>query len=138
MSNIYHFTGILSQDFFLGRCFIKCLWPASKQGTRGNLVFTFNFAVLVLTSVPNFTHYLCIKVVASLLYAHTQSPVEKTNEEEALLLASYDGIEFASCHRPSKLSKGHASFKLKITRSQASKLKVDVSLIQSETNTSLF
>ncbi|XVE53003.1 hypothetical protein DITRI_Ditri02bG0169800 [Diplodiscus trichospermus] len=57
-----------------------------------------------------------LEVVASLLYAHSQLPVEKTNEEEAPLLASCDGIEFASCDRPSKLSKGRASFKLKISK----------------------
>ncbi|XVF18432.1 hypothetical protein REPUB_Repub11eG0021100 [Reevesia pubescens] len=57
-----------------------------------------------------------LEVVASLLYAHNRSPVEKTNEEEAPLLASYDGIEFASSDRPSKLSEGRASFKLKISK----------------------
>lgn len=57
-----------------------------------------------------------VEVVASLLYAHNLSPVEKTNEEEAPLLASYDGTEFAACDRPSKLSKGRASFKLKISK----------------------
>ena len=50
------------------------------------------------------------------MYAHTQSPVEKTNEEEAPLLASHDGIEFASSDQPSKLLKGRASFKLKISK----------------------
>ncbi|XVE52997.1 hypothetical protein DITRI_Ditri02bG0169300 [Diplodiscus trichospermus] len=57
-----------------------------------------------------------LEVVASLLYVHSRLPVEKTNEEEAPLLASCDGIEFASRDRPSKLSKGQASFKLKISR----------------------
>ncbi|KAK8588976.1 hypothetical protein V6N13_087862 [Hibiscus sabdariffa] len=57
-----------------------------------------------------------LEVVASLLYAHNQLPVEKTNDEEPPLLASCDGIEFASSDRPSKLSKGRASFKLKISK----------------------
>ncbi|OMO74646.1 hypothetical protein CCACVL1_16555 [Corchorus capsularis] len=57
-----------------------------------------------------------LEVVASLLYAHNQSPVEKSDDEEAPLLASFDGIEFASCDRPSKLSDGRASFKLKISK----------------------
>ncbi|XWS27421.1 hypothetical protein CRYUN_Cryun26dG0113800 [Craigia yunnanensis] len=57
-----------------------------------------------------------LEVVASLLYAHNRSDVEKTNEEEAPLLASQDGIEFASSDRPSKLSMGRASFKLKISK----------------------
>ncbi|OMO92616.1 hypothetical protein COLO4_17454 [Corchorus olitorius] len=62
-----------------------------------------------------------LEVVASLLYAHNQSPVEKSDDEEAPLLASFDGIEFASCDRPSKLSNGRASFKLKISKVLSSK-----------------
>ncbi|KAK8633325.1 hypothetical protein V6N13_014171 [Hibiscus sabdariffa] len=57
-----------------------------------------------------------LEVVASLLYAHNRLPVEKSNNEEPPLLASCDGIEFASSDRPSKLSKGRASFKLKISK----------------------
>ncbi|KAE8718696.1 SH2 domain protein A, putative isoform 2 [Hibiscus syriacus] len=57
-----------------------------------------------------------VEVVASLLYAHNRLPVEKTNDEEPPLLAGCDGIEFASSDRPSKLSKGRASFKLKISK----------------------
>ncbi|KAE8668883.1 SH2 domain protein A, putative isoform 2 [Hibiscus syriacus] len=57
-----------------------------------------------------------LEVVASLLYAHNRLPVEKTNDEEPPLLVSCDGIEFASSDRPSKLSKGRASFKLKISK----------------------
>lgn len=55
-------------------------------------------------------------MVASLLYADNGLPVEKTNEEETPLLASYDGIEFASHDGPSKLLDGRASFKLKISQ----------------------
>ncbi|XP_015580426.2 SH2 domain-containing protein A isoform X1 [Ricinus communis] len=57
-----------------------------------------------------------IEVVASLLYADNGLPVEKTSEDEAPLLISYDGIEFASVNRPSKLVHGRASFKLKISQ----------------------
>ncbi|KAL9298115.1 hypothetical protein ACSQ67_024011 [Phaseolus vulgaris] len=56
------------------------------------------------------------KVFASLLYADTRAPVENTTDDEAPLLASYDGIEFSSCERPSKLLLGRASFKLKISQ----------------------
>jgi len=42
--------------------------------------------------------------------------VENTADDEAPLLASYDGIEFSSCERPSKLLLGRASFKLKISQ----------------------
>ncbi|XP_061345036.1 SH2 domain-containing protein A-like [Gastrolobium bilobum] len=56
------------------------------------------------------------EVFASLLYADTGAPVENTSDEEAPLLASYDGIEFSSSERPSKLLLGRASFKLKISQ----------------------
>ncbi|KAH1210222.1 SH2 domain-containing protein A [Glycine max] len=56
------------------------------------------------------------EVFASLLYADTGAPVENTADDEAPLLASYDGIEFSSCERPSKLLLGRASFKLKISQ----------------------
>ncbi|MED6150338.1 hypothetical protein PIB30_071369 [Stylosanthes scabra] len=56
------------------------------------------------------------EVYASLLYADTRTPVENTTDEEAPILASYDGIEFPSYERPSKLLLGRASFKLKISQ----------------------
>jgi len=58
----------------------------------------------------------CKQVFASLLYADTRVPVENTTDDEAPLLASYDGIEFSSHERPSKLLLGRASFKLKISQ----------------------
>ncbi|KAL8148742.1 SH2 domain-containing protein B-like [Apium graveolens] len=57
-----------------------------------------------------------LEVVASLLYADDETPVEKPIDAEAPLLTSYDGIEFASWDRPSKLINGRASFKLKISQ----------------------
>lgn len=54
--------------------------------------------------------------MASLLYADNEAPVEKPIDAEAPLLTSYDGIEFASWDRPSKLINGRASFKLKISQ----------------------
>lgn len=56
------------------------------------------------------------QVIASLLYADNGALVENTTDGEAPLLASYDGIEYASCERPSKLLQGRASFKLKISQ----------------------
>ncbi|KAI4333438.1 hypothetical protein L6164_018254 [Bauhinia variegata] len=56
------------------------------------------------------------EVFASLLYADTGTPVEDTTDEEAPLLVSHDGIEFAAHERPSKLLQGRASFKLKISQ----------------------
>lgn len=50
------------------------------------------------------------------MYADNGAPVEKTSDGEAPLLASQDGVEFASCDRPSKMLHGHASFKLKISQ----------------------
>ncbi|KAF8391126.1 hypothetical protein HHK36_023427 [Tetracentron sinense] len=57
-----------------------------------------------------------IEVFASLLYADNGMPVEKPKDAEAPLLTSYDGIEFASFDRPSKLLHGRAAFKLKISQ----------------------
>lgn len=57
-----------------------------------------------------------LEVIASLVYADNGAPVEKTSDGEAPLLASQDGVEFASCDRPSKMLHGHASFKLKISQ----------------------
>ncbi|KAF7115272.1 hypothetical protein RHSIM_RhsimUnG0060100 [Rhododendron simsii] len=57
-----------------------------------------------------------MEVVASLLYADNGLPVDKPDDAEAPLLTSYDGIEFACCDRPSKLTNGCASFKLKIAQ----------------------
>ncbi|KAL0001483.1 hypothetical protein SO802_015264 [Lithocarpus litseifolius] len=57
-----------------------------------------------------------VEVVASLFYADNGALVENTTDAEAPLLASYDGIEYASCERPSKMLQGRASFKLKISQ----------------------
>lgn len=50
------------------------------------------------------------------MYADTGAPVENTSDDEAPLLSSYDGIEFSSRERPSKLLLGRASFKLRISQ----------------------
>lgn len=42
--------------------------------------------------------------------------MERTSDGEAPLLTSYDGIEFDSHDRPSKVLHGRASFKLKISQ----------------------
>ena len=71
-------------------------------------------------SDSNYSSYtkslLALQVVASLIYADNGLPVEKTSDDEAPLLTTYDGIEFASCDRPSKIMHGRASFKLKISQ----------------------
>ncbi|CAJ2656978.1 unnamed protein product [Trifolium pratense] len=56
------------------------------------------------------------EVFASLVYADTGAPVEKTSDDEAPLLCSCDGIEFSSSERPSKFLLGRASFKLRISQ----------------------
>ncbi|VFQ80761.1 unnamed protein product [Cuscuta campestris] len=56
------------------------------------------------------------EVVASLVYADSEEPVEKPSDAEAPLLSSYDGVESTSSDRPSKLIQGRASFKLKISQ----------------------
>ncbi|XP_021895061.1 uncharacterized protein LOC110812561 isoform X1 [Carica papaya] len=71
---------------------------------------------LILSNAIGQTVTKEMEVVASLLYADSGTPVEKTGDAEPPLLASYDGIEFASGDRPSKLLRGRASFKLKISQ----------------------
>lgn len=56
------------------------------------------------------------KVVATLVYFDNETPVEKPVDADAALLTSYDGIEYASSDRPSKVISGRASFKLKISQ----------------------
>ncbi|XP_010531914.1 PREDICTED: uncharacterized protein LOC104808083 [Tarenaya hassleriana] len=57
-----------------------------------------------------------VQVVASLLYVDSGTPVEQTNETEAPLLASHEGVEFSAGDRPIKLLNGRATFKLKISQ----------------------
>ncbi|KAH9779458.1 SH2 domain-containing protein B [Citrus sinensis] len=61
-----------------------------------------------------------VEITAALLYADNGSLVEKTSDGEAPLLTSYDGIEFPTYDRPSKLLNGRASFKLKISQGRSS------------------
>ncbi|XP_009149141.1 SH2 domain-containing protein A isoform X1 [Brassica rapa] len=57
-----------------------------------------------------------VQVVASLLYANSGTPVEKTSDLEAPLLVSYDGVEFSAEDKPCTLLNGCASLKLKISQ----------------------
>ena len=54
--------------------------------------------------------------MASLLYANSGTPVEKTSDLEAPLLVSYDGVEFSAEDKPCTLLNGCASLKLKISQ----------------------
>lgn len=61
--------------------------------------------------------YSCFQVVASLLYADSGTPVEKTRDDaEAPLLTSCDGLEYPSTDRPVMLLRGRATYKLKISQ----------------------
>ncbi|KAL3651109.1 hypothetical protein CASFOL_007512 [Castilleja foliolosa] len=57
-----------------------------------------------------------LEVVASLIYADNEAPVENTADLEPPLLMSCDGTEYASSDRPSQLVNGRASFRLKISQ----------------------
>ncbi|XP_059282277.1 SH2 domain-containing protein A-like [Lycium ferocissimum] len=76
-----------------------------------------NFS-LDVTLMDNFSRPMAeeAEVVASLVYSDNEAPVEKPVDAEAPLLTSYDGIEYASSDRPSKVISGRASFKLKISQ----------------------
>lgn len=54
--------------------------------------------------------------MASLLYANSGTPVEKTSDLEAPLLVSSDGVEFSAEDKPCNLLNGCASLKLKISQ----------------------
>ncbi|CAH2037249.1 unnamed protein product [Thlaspi arvense] len=56
-----------------------------------------------------------VKVVASLLYADSGTPVEKKRDSEAPLLVSCQGVEFSAEDKPCSLLNGCASFNLKIS-----------------------
>ncbi|KAJ9153429.1 hypothetical protein P3X46_026870 [Hevea brasiliensis] len=71
---------------------------------------------VVLSNAVSVTIDKEVEVVTSLLYADNGLPVEKTSDDEAPLLISYDGIEFAASDQQSKLLHGRASFKLKISQ----------------------
>ncbi|KAI7746679.1 hypothetical protein M8C21_018291, partial [Ambrosia artemisiifolia] len=76
-----------------------------------------NFSLdVVLTDAFGHSVNKEMEVVATLTYADNGAHVEKPDDLEAPLLTSYDGIEFATCDRPSKLVNGRASFKLKISQ----------------------
>ncbi|KAF2314457.1 hypothetical protein GH714_026632 [Hevea brasiliensis] len=59
---------------------------------------------VVLSNAISVTIDKEVEVVASLLYADNGLPVEKTSDDEAPLLISYDGIEFAASDQQSIFS----------------------------------
>ncbi|GFQ06423.1 hypothetical protein PHJA_002786300 [Phtheirospermum japonicum] len=77
-----------------------------------------------------------LEVVASLLYADNEAPVENTADSEPPLLMSCDGVEYASFDRPSQLINGRASFRLKISQLSSKcdnrlfRIKFDISEIE--------
>ncbi|CAN4104300.1 unnamed protein product [Withania somnifera] len=73
---------------------------------------------LGVTLMDNFSRPMTneAEVVATLVYSDNEAPVEKPVDADAPLLTSYDGIEYASSDRPSKVISGRASFKLKISQ----------------------
>ncbi|KAI5662258.1 hypothetical protein M9H77_21581 [Catharanthus roseus] len=87
----------------------------SIVGGKASCRRNFSLDVILMNAFGHPVHKE-IEVVASLLYANNGAPVEETNDAEAPLLTSYDGIEYASSDRPSKLISGRASFKLKISQ----------------------
>ncbi|PIA29496.1 hypothetical protein AQUCO_05900010v1 [Aquilegia coerulea] len=87
----------------------------SVVGGKASCRRNFNLDVVLLDGLGHPVD-LDMEVVASLLYADNGAPVEKPSDAEAPLLTNYDGIEFASFLRPSKLLLGRASFKLKISQ----------------------
>ncbi|XP_010476838.1 PREDICTED: uncharacterized protein LOC104756028 [Camelina sativa] len=77
---------------------------------------TFCSLDVVLTNAIGQPVHKDVKVVASLLYADSGTPVEKMSGFEAPLLVSYEGVEFSAADKPCNLLNGCASFKLKISQ----------------------
>ena len=119
-------TGILSQEFFHGCGFARCLRSSLTKGNGGLSLSLSCFLSVSLISETylespdsSITYAFCwvFQLVASLIYADNGAPVEKLKDNaEAPLLTSYEGVEFPSTDRPIKLLNGRASFKLKISQ----------------------
>ena len=57
------------------------------------------------------------QLVALLVYADSEALVEKSKDNaEAPLLTTFGGVGFPSIERPTKLIRGHSSFRLKISQ----------------------
>lgn len=76
---------------------------------------TFSMEVVLLDAIGRIVHKE-LEIFASLVYADSKAPVEKTNDSnEAPLLTSCDGTEYPSNDKPITLLRGRATFKLKIS-----------------------
>ncbi|GMH24243.1 hypothetical protein Nepgr_026086 [Nepenthes gracilis] len=87
----------------------------SIVGGKASCRRNFSLDVVLLDAFGESVHRE-MEVVASLIYADDMASVEKPDDGEAPLLISYDGLEFSSYVRPSKLLQGRAVFKLKISQ----------------------
>ncbi|KAJ9537740.1 hypothetical protein OSB04_030473, partial [Centaurea solstitialis] len=87
----------------------------SVVGGKASCRRNFSLDVILMDAFGNSVNKE-MEVIASLMYADNGAHVEKPEDAESPLLTSYDGIEFASWDRPSKLINGRASFKLKISQ----------------------
>lgn len=85
-------------------------------GGKASCRRNFTLEVVLLDALGQSVHKE-MEIVASLLYADNGTLVEKTSDEtEAPLLISSDGVEFPSTDKPVSLLRGRAIFKLKISQ----------------------
>ncbi|WOL16681.1 hypothetical protein Cni_G25469 [Canna indica] len=88
----------------------------SIVGGKASCRRNFSLEVVLLDAFGRSVHRE-MEVIASLLYADSGTPVEKTRDDaEAPLLTSCDGLEYPCTDRPVMLLRGHATFKLKISQ----------------------
>ncbi|XP_065029568.1 SH2 domain-containing protein A-like isoform X1 [Musa acuminata AAA Group] len=88
----------------------------SIVGGKASCRRNFSLEVVLLDAFGRSVHRE-MEVVASLLYADSGTPVEKTRDDaEAPLLTSCDGLEYPSTDRPVMLLRGRATYKLKISQ----------------------
>lgn len=87
----------------------------SVAGSKASCRRTFSLDVLLLDAHGEPVDKE-LEVVGSLIYANDRAPVEKSEDAEAPLLTTCNGVEFPSSDSPSTLLHGRASFKLEISK----------------------
>ncbi|XP_072986319.1 SH2 domain-containing protein A-like isoform X1 [Typha latifolia] len=88
----------------------------SIVGGKASCRRNFSLEVVLFDAFSKLVHKE-IRIVASLVYADSGTPVEKSrDDEEAPLLTSCDGLEYPSPDKPVSLLRGRATFKLKMSQ----------------------
>ncbi|XP_020578079.1 uncharacterized protein LOC110023151 isoform X2 [Phalaenopsis equestris] len=88
----------------------------SIVGGKASCRRNFSLDVVLLDAIGRTVHK-DMEIIASLVYANSGSPIEKTQDNpEAPLLVACEGLEYPSTEKPVALFLGRATFKLKISQ----------------------